>query len=221
MRVLVVEDEMEIRSAVARRLRHLGHGVDEAADCGDAESFLATYRYDVVVLDRMLPDGDSIELLGRWRAKGLAAPVLFLTARDQVADRVGGFEAGADDYLVKPFAMEELVARLVALARRSPALRQSTVTVGDLEIDASRRQVKRGGVVLTLRPKEFAILELLAGRAGRVVSRQDIVASCWGEDHEPTSNVEEVVVAALRRKLGKPALIKTVRGAGYLLEAPE
>ncbi len=218
MRVLVVEDQLEIRRAVGRRLRADGHGVDEAGDGGSAESFVSTYRYDVIVLDRMLPDGDALGLLQDWRARGVAAPVLFLTARDQVADRVDGFDAGADDYLVKPFAMDELMARVTAIARRGATTRPSRVTIGDLEIDFARREVRRAGVLLVLRPKEHALLELLATRAGRVVSRREIVASCWGEDHEPLSNVEEVVIAALRRKLGRPPLIRTVRGAGYLLE---
>ncbi len=218
MRVLVVEDELEILRAVGRRLRADGHGADEADDGGSAESFVRSYRYDVIVLDRMLPDGDALELLRSWRARGVAAPVLFLTARDLVADRVDGFEAGADDYLVKPFAMDELMARLTAIARRGATTRPSRVEVGDLEIDFGRREVRRAGVLLTLRPKEYALLELLASRAGRVVSRREIVAGCWGEDHEPLSNVEEVVIAALRRKLGRPPLIRTVRGAGYMLE---
>ncbi len=218
MRVLVVEDQVEIRQAVARRLRADGHGVDEADDGGTAESFVSTYRYDVIVLDRMLPDGDALGLLKRWRGRGLTVPVLFLTARDQVEDRVGGFEAGGDDYLVKPFAMDELVARLTAIARRAATTAPSRLEIGDLEIDFGRREVRRAGVLLTLRAKEYALLELLATRAGRVVSRREIVAGCWGEDHEPLSNVEEVVIAALRRKLGRPPLIRTVRGAGYLLE---
>ena len=220
MRVLVVEDDFEIRRAVGRRLRADGHGADEADDGGAAESCGRSYRYDVIVLDRMLPDGDALDLLRGWRARGVATPVLFLTARDLVTDRVDGFEAGADDYLVKPFAMDELMARLVAIARRGATTRPSRIEIGDLEIDFGRREVRRAGVLLTLRPKEHALLELLASRAGRVVSRREIVAGCWGEDHEPLSNVEEVVIAALRRKLGRPSLIRTVRGAGYLLEDP-
>ena len=218
MRVLVVEDELEIRQAVARRLRAGGHGVDEAVDGDEAESFIASYSYDVLVLDRMLPDGDSLERLERWRSGGLVTPALFLTARDQVSDRVAGFEAGADDYLVKPFAMDELVARVSALGRRGASMRPSRLEVADLVIDFSRREVRRGGVLLPLRPKEYAVLELLAGQAGRVVSRERLVAGCWGEEKSPGSNVEEVVVAALRRKLGKPPLIHTVRGVGYRLE---
>lgn len=220
MRVLVVEDQEELRAALVRRLRTDGHGVDEAADGATAESFVQSYRYDAIVLDRMLPDGDALERLEEWRREGMSAPVLFLTARDRVEDRVAGLGAGADDYLVKPFAMDELLARLSAIARRGPAPRSAVVGVGDLEIDAGRREVRRDGVLLPLRPKEYAILELLANHAGQVVSREQIVSSCWGEDHEPLSNVEEVVIAALRRKLGKPSPIRTVRGAGYLLEEP-
>ena len=220
MRVLVVEDQAEMRRAIGRRLRADGHGVDEAGDGGEAESFIETYPYDVIVLDRMLPDGDALEALERWRNRGVVAPVLFLTARDRIEDRVEGFEAGADDYLVKPFAMDELMARLVAIARRGATTRPHRIEIADLEIDLARREVRRAGILLPLRPKELALLQLLATHAGRVVTRRQIVASCWGEDHEPSSNVEEVVIAELRRKLGPPPLIRTVRGAGYLLEEP-
>lgn len=221
MRILVVEDQADIRRAAAQRIRALGHGADEAQDLGEAQSFLDTYAYDVVVLDRLLPDGDARDRLTVWRSRGLTAPVLFLTALDRVEDRVDGFEAGADDYLVKPFAMDELLARVTALARRAAAMRPSRDRIGDLEIDFGRREVRRAGILLTLRPKEFALLELLAVNRGRAVSRREILAGLWGEDHEPLSNVEEVVVAALRRKLGRPSLIRTVRGAGYLLEEPD
>ena len=220
MRILIIEDQDEMRQAVARRLRSDGHGVDEAEDLGTAQSFVQSYRYDVVVLDRILPDGDGLDWLFRWRGREVSTPVLFLTAKDQVADRVDGFEAGGDDYLVKPFAMEELVARLSALARRGVEPRPTRLTVADLHIDLARREVRRGGVLLTLRPKEFGVLELLVRRRGRVVTRDEILGSCWGEELEPASNVEEVVVASLRRKLGPPSLIRTVRGSGYLLEAP-
>lgn len=220
MRILIIEDQDAMRQAIARRLRADGHGVDEAEDLGTGESFVESYRYDVVVLDRMLPDGDGLDWLFRWRGREVSTPVLFLTAKDQVADRVDGFEAGGDDYLVKPFAMEELVVRLGALARRGEAAQPSRLSVADLEMDLARREVRRAGVLLTLRPKELTVLELLISRHGRVVSRGEIIESCWGEEHEPTSNVEEVVVASLRRKLGPPSLIRTVRGSGYLLEAP-
>lgn len=208
-----------MRRAISRRLRADGHGVDEAADGDDAESFVASYAYDVLVLDRMLPDGDALDRLVRWRADGLKTPALFLTARDRVEDRLDGFAAGADDYLIKPFAMDELVARIQALARRATSTMPSRFTIGDLVLDLGRRTVHRDGVLLVLRPKEHAVLEILAGRAGRVATHREILASCWGEDHEPTSNVHEVVIAALRRKLGKPQLIHTVRGTGYKIEA--
>ena len=219
MRVLVVEDQKELRHAVVRRLRARGYSVDEASDATTADEYMATYEYAVVILDRMLPDGDAIERLGQWRQRGDATPTLFLTARDRVTDRVAGLEAGADDYLVKPFAMDELLARVGALARRSSLPHPAVIREADVEIDTGRREVRRAGVLIPLRPKEYALLELLATRRGRVVARGEILDCCWDEAHEPLSNVEEVVMAALRRKLGKPPLIRTIRGAGYLFEA--
>lgn len=221
MRLLIVDDHQDLRDAIARRLVALGHAIDTAVDCGDAESFVRSYTYDVVVLDRMLPDGDAIDLLQRWRRQGLQMPVLFLTACDAVQDRVAGFASGGDDYLVKPFSMDELAARVTALGRRGASLRPSLIRITDLEVDLGRREVRRAGVLLPLRPKEFTLLQLLAERAGHVVTRGEIIAGCWGEGQEPDSNAEEVLVAALRRKLGAPALIRTVRGSGYRLDAPE
>lgn len=221
MRLLIVDDHQDLRDAIAKRLAGLGHAVDAAADCGDAESFVRSYAYDVVVLDRMLPDGDAIDLLQRWRRQGLQMPVLFLTACDEVSARVAGFASGGDDYLIKPFSMDELVARISALGRRGASLRPSLIRIADLEVDLGRREVRRAGVLLPLRPKEFTLLQLLAERAEQVVTRGEIVAACWGEGQEPDSNAEEVLVAALRRKLGTPALIRTVRGSGYRLDAPE
>ena len=218
MRLLVVEDEKELREAIVRRLRAKGHGVDEAGDIETARHTMKVYEYALVILDRMLPDGDSLDLVSAWRRAGTMTPVLFLTARDQVADRVAGLEAGADDYLVKPFAMEELLARVGTIARRHAAPTPSVLVYGDLEIDTGRREVRRGGVLIPLRPKEYSLLELLTARAGRVVERRDIMDACWDEAHEPSSNVDEVLVASLRRKLGKPSPIRTVRGAGYMFE---
>ena len=218
MRLLVVEDEPELREAIARRFRALGHGVDEAGDAETATLMLRVYEYAVVILDRMLPDGDSVHDVERWRHEGVRTPVLFLTARDRVEDRVEGLEVGADDYLVKPFAMDELVARVATIARRGSAPRSPVVTFADVEIDTGRREVRRAGVLIPLRPKEYALLELLASRAGRVVTRRDIMDACWDEAAEPLSNVDEALVASLRRKLGKPSPIRTVRGAGYMLE---
>lgn len=218
MRILVVEDEAELREAVARRLRGSGFAVDEASDLDEAQRNLAVYEYDCLVLDRILPSGDSLEHLSGWREGGYQGTALFLTARDTVEDRVQGFESGGDDYLVKPFAMEELVARVRSLCRRKADTGPSLLQIGNLELDLGRREVRRGGILLTLTGKEFAILELLASQAGVVVSRSDIIEHCWDELHDPMSNVEEVHVAGLRRKLGKPNLIRTVRGAGYMLE---
>lgn len=221
MRLLVLEDQSDLRESVAGRLRAQGHAVDEAGDLAEAESFVQSYAYDVLLLDRNVPDGDALGALLRWRQSGIVAPVLFLTARDSIKDRVEGFAGGADDYLVKPFAMDELVARVSAIGRRGGMIRPSTIHIGDLEIDLARRVTRRGGIALPLRPKEFALLQVLAERAGQVVSRQDLVAACWGEDQQPASNAEEVLIAALRRKLGNPPLLRTVRGTGYVLETPD
>lgn len=218
MRILIVEDEAELRDAIVRRLRAQGHGVDEAADGENAEHQVSVNDYGAVVLDRMLPDGDSLERLPRWRRSGVATPILLLTARDSVEDRVQGLEAGADDYLVKPFAMAELLARIATITRRGAAPAPSVLTFGDLTIDTGRREVRRAEVLIPLRPKEYSLLELFTSRAGRVVTRRDIMDACWDEAHEPLSNVDEVLVASLRRKLGEPTPIRTVRGAGYLFE---
>ncbi len=221
MRLLLLEDQTDLREAVAGRLRGHGHAVDEARDLAEAESFVRSYAYDAWVLDRMLPDGDSLATLQRWRERGITTPALLLTARDAVADRVDGFAGGADDYLIKPFAMDELMARIGAIARRGGDIRPSTIRIGDLDVDLGRREARRAGVTLPLRPKEFALLQLLAERAGHVVPRQDILAACWGEEQQPASNADEVLIATLRRKLGDPSLVRTVRGAGYLLDRPD
>ncbi|MEM7310454.1 MAG: response regulator transcription factor [Planctomycetota bacterium] len=218
MRILVVEDEAELRGAIARRLRAQGNGVDEAPDVRTARFLVSNQDFAVVILDRMLPDGDAVEEVRRWRHDGLRTPVLILTARDRVEERVEGLEAGADDYLVKPFAMDELLARVAAVGRREAAPTPSVLRFGNVEVDTGRRELRRAGVLIPLRPKEYALLTLLAARAGRVVTRGEIIDACWDEAHELTSNVDEVLVASLRRKLGKPSPIRTVRGAGYLLE---
>lgn len=219
MRILVVEDHTELRAAIVRRLRARGNSVDEVGNARDAKAYLQAAAYDVAILDRMLPDGDSIDVLRALRAAANRTPILLLTARDQIADRVEGLEAGADDYLVKPFAMDELLARIGVLARRSAPPRPSITRVADLELDAGRREVRRAGILIPLRPKEYSLLELLANRLGRAVSRNDILDYCWDVLESPASNVEESIIASLRRKLGEPALIKTVRGMGYMLEA--
>ncbi|MFF5362776.1 response regulator transcription factor [Streptomyces scabiei] len=220
MRVLVVEDDDDLRFAVAAALRGGGLAVDEAGDLPAADEALYVTGYDCVVFDRMLPSGDSAEYVHRMRADGSTVPVLFLTARDTVADRVEGFATGGDDYLVKPFAVPELVARVRNLCRRTTVVRPSVVRCGGLEVDSARRTVHRDGVLLTLTVKEFAVLEILATRPGEAVRRTELTERCWDELTEPHSNVVEVLVSQLRRKLGDPPLIHTVRGIGYRLEPP-
>ncbi len=217
MRVLLVEDDADLRFGVAAALRAAGLAVDEAVDLPQADEALFITAYDCVVFDRMLPSGDAAAYVEELRRTGRAVPVLFLTARDAVADRVEGFARGGDDYLVKPFAVPELVARVRSLCRRAPAVAPPVLRVGDVEIDTARRQVRRAGVLLTLTRREFAVLEVLATRADRAVGRAELIESCWDEMAEPQSNVLEVLVSQLRRKLGAPPLLHTVRGVGYRL----
>ncbi len=221
MRVLLVEDQADVRDAIGQRLRGSGFSIDPAPCLADAELLLNMHDYAVLILDRMLPDGDSIHALERWRSCGVQTPALFLTALDEIPDRVAGLEAGADDYLVKPFAMEELLARVTSLGRRGASHAPSKFSLADLEVDLARRQARRGGVLLPLRPKEYAVLDCLVANYGRAVSREELRNTCWDDTREAHSNVEEAVIAALRRKLGKPALIHTVRGFGWVLEVEE
>jgi two-component system copper resistance phosphate regulon response regulator CusR len=218
MRILVVEDDRDLLEAIVAGLRGSGLGVDAATDLRRARECLAVHSYDCMVIDRGLPDGDGLVLLGE--RGGDPAPALILTARDAIRDRVQGFEAGADDYLVKPFAMAELVARVRSLCRRRllPS-RPPLLRVGGIEVDPARREVRRDGVQLSLTPKEFAVLELLAARGGSVVERTELIEHCWDELTAPMSNAVDVVIRQLRRKLGEPDPIVTVRGAGYMLEA--
>lgn len=217
MRVLLVEDDANLRFGVAAALRAAGLAVDEAVDLPQADEALFVTAYDCAVFDRMLPSGDAADYVEELRRGGRAVPVLFLTARDTVADRVEGFARGGDDYLVKPFAVPELVARVRSLCRRAPAVSPPVLRVGDVEIDTARRQVRRAGVLLTFTRREFAVLEVLATRADRAVGRAELIESCWDEMAEPQSNVLEVLISQLRRKLGGPPLVHTVRGVGYRL----
>ncbi|HTI24242.1 MAG TPA: response regulator transcription factor [Kutzneria sp.] len=219
MRVLVLEDEPELGAEIAGGLRSVGYAVDLVATIGAAGLAIAVNRYDCLVLDRVLPDGEGLELVRELRGTGSRVPVLVLTALDTVDDRVSGFAEGADDYLVKPFAFAELHARVGALCRRAEQPRPAILRAGGLEVDTARKRVRREGVLLSLGAKEFAVLELLMVRAGQVVSRTDLIEHCWDEHADPVSNVVDAVIAQLRRKLGAP-VISTVRGAGYLIDGP-
>jgi DNA-binding response OmpR family regulator len=215
--VLVVEDDEDLRVAVTAELTGSGLRVRSAEDLAAADKALRGQDYDCVVFDRMLPDGDAADYVHRRRQQGWAVPVLFLTARDSLADRVAGFEHGGDDYLVKPFAVAEMTARVFALCRRSGAGRPSVLRHADLEVDCARRQVRRDGVLLTVGDKEFAVLEYLMARPEQAVARGELIEHCWDTSTDPMSNVVDVVVLRLRRKLGEPALVHTVRGVGYRL----
>jgi len=215
MRVLIVEDDAELSGALERRLRGSGFAVDTAADLPEAELAIDINRYDCLVLDRAVPSGDTIELVRSLRTNGSSTPALFLTAKDAVSQRVDGFEAGGDDYLVKPFAMEELIVRVRRLCRRSVDETPAILSVADLEVDQARAEVRRSGILLTLTAKELAVLVELVSRPGIVVSRTHIIETCWDEMTDPMSNTVDVHIASLRRKLGDPVLIDTVRGSGY------
>ena len=219
VKVLLLEDDSELAPELVAGLHRHGFVVDLVGTCADADLQVAVSRYDCLVLDRRVPDGDGLALIERWRASGVTTPALVLTARAEVADRVDGFERGADDYLVKPFALAELVVRLRTLALRVPAARPRVLRAGDLELDVARHRVTLDGVLLTLSAKEFAVLEVLLEHAGDVVGRGELVARCWDEMSEPGSNVVDVLVGQLRRKLGSAHLVETVRGVGYRLAA--
>jgi DNA-binding response OmpR family regulator len=215
MRVLVVEDHSELAEAVASGLRREGMAVDIA---GNGESGLANarvYEYDVIVLDRDLPVLHGDEVCKQLNTDGIRARVLMLTASGGIEDRVQGLSLGADDYLPKPFAFSELVARVRALARRAQPALPPVLESGDLQLDSARRHASRSGEPLDLSAKEFAVLELLMGAQGAVISSEELLARAWDEAADPFSNVVKVTVSRLRRKLGEPPMIETVPGAGY------
>lgn len=218
MRVLITEDDDDLRVALDAALRSAGFAVDVAADLPDADEALYVNSYDCVVFDRMLPAGDALSYVQGRRNSGWLMPVLFLTARDSVADRIDGLRLGGD-YLVKPFAMAELVARVRSLCRRNATGQPTVLRCADVELDGARHQVLRAGVLLTLTRKEFMVLERLMTTPGKPVSRQELIAHAWDEVAGPATNVLDVVIAQLRRKLRDPQLIHTVRGTGYLIAA--
>ena len=219
MRVLVVEDYAPVRAAVQEGLAENGFAVDVASDGEEGLWLARSNPYDVIVLDLMLPKLDGMGVLRKLRAEGSQVAVLVLTARDQLDDRVKGLDLGADDYLVKPFAFAELLARVRALVRRRYEMRDPTIRVGEVEIDSARREVRRGGEAIALSAREYALLEYLAMRLGQVVTRTDIWEHVYDFHSEAHSNVVDVYIGYLRKKLerdGAPKLIHTRRGQGYL-----
>jgi DNA-binding response OmpR family regulator len=220
MRILLVEDEPGAAHMLAKGLREQAYAVDVVTDGESALEATFVTSYDLIVLDRMLPRKSGIDVCREIRQRGQSTPILMLTALDAVEHRVEGLDAGADDYLVKPFHFRELLARVRAVMRRGPALQPGILTAGDLEIDTRARQVRRAGRPVELTAKEYALLEYLAIRAGEVVGRADIAEHVWSDTYDPFSNVIEVYIQRLRRKLddvGSHRLIQTRRGEGYVL----
>lgn len=220
MRILVVEDEPKLNELIAKRLRLEYYSVDACLNGKDAIDYLDCAEYDAVVLDIMLPGASGFEVLQSLRSRNDRTPVLFLTARDTIDDRVAGLDAGADDYLVKPFAFDELSARIRVMIRRSSGHVSNVFTLANLTVDCDARIAKRGEQMIPLSSKEFAILEYLIRNSGKVLSRDKIGLHVWNYDYEGGSNVVDVYIRYLRRKLDdqfSPKLIHTVRGAGYVL----
>jgi two-component system OmpR family response regulator len=220
MRVLLVEDQPKMASLIGRGLRHEGFAADVTGNGEDALWMAAATEYDVLVLDVMLPGIDGFEVCRRLRAEGVGTPILLLTARDSVADRVAGLDGGADDYLTKPFSYAELLARLRALARRGPSDRQPELRVGELRLDPAGRRVWRGEAEVDLSAKEFSLLETFMRRPGEVLSRFQLLEHAWDYGYENRSNIVDSYIRLLRRKIDRPfgvRSIETVRGVGYRL----
>jgi two-component system OmpR family response regulator len=221
MRALLVEDDGTIADFVGRGLREAGFAVDTAADGEEALARLRQVPFDVAVVDLMLPKRDGLSVIDEMRRRGIATPVLILSARRSVDDRVRGLQAGGDDYLTKPFAFTELLARVQALVRRATrAPEPTTLTVEDLVLDLLSRRVTRGGKPVDLRPREFALLEYLMRNAGRVVSKTMILSHVWEYAFDPQTNIVDVLVSRLREKVDRPfdkKILHTVRGVGYVL----
>ena len=219
-RVLVAEDDRAVRESIERALSFEGYDVVTAPDGTAAIQSVLNDKPDAILLDVMMPHVDGLEVARRLRTRGVKTPILMLTARAEISDRVAGLDAGADDYLVKPYALPELLARLRALLRRT-TFAEGALRVADLVCDPATRTVTRGGVDIDLTKTEFALLELLMSNVGMVLSRSQIYERVWDYDFGPTSNSLEVYVGYLRRKIGEPKLIHTVRGVGYVIREPK
>lgn len=224
MKILLVEDDARMADYTADGLTRQGHTVDVARTGRDGLFLAADGTFDVVIVDRMLPEMDGLTLVKVARGAGLRTPVLFLTTMGGIDDRVEGLEAGGDDYLVKPFAFAELVARLTALCRRPPLTTTATVLrIGDLEMDCAKRSVSRRGTAILLQPREFRLLEYLVRREGQVVTKTMLLEQVWDFHFDPQTSVVETHMSRLRAKIDRdfaPELIHTIRGAGYVLRAP-
>jgi DNA-binding response OmpR family regulator len=219
VRILIVEDEEPLADAIARGLRREGMAVDVALDGDEGHEKASVTRYDVVVLDRDLPGMSGDELCREIVASGALTRVIMLTASGSVADRVEGLSLGADDYLAKPFAFDELVARVRALARRATPVTPPVLRAGDVELDPARRTVTRGGQQVDLTRKEFGVLEVLLAASGSVVSSEELLERVWDEHADPFTTTVRVTVMTLRKKLGEPGIIDTVVGSGYRVPA--
>ena len=221
MRVLVVEDDSRIAAFVAKGLRENAYAVDVARDGSEATYMAAINSYDIFILDVNLPQKDGFEVCGEIRGSGNQKPILMLTARDAIEDRVSGLDTGADDYLTKPFEFRELLARLRALSRRQAELRPPNIVIADLEIDTASQTIRRGGKQIVLTTKEYSLIEFLAFNQGKVVGREAIAEHVWDDTYDPFSNLIEVYIKRLRKKLDdgyEVQLIHTRRGSGYLLD---
>ncbi|HEU5376277.1 MAG TPA: response regulator transcription factor [Ktedonobacteraceae bacterium] len=224
MRILVIEDNHRLSSSLAANLTHEGYSVDTAYDGQEGQDFAELAPYDLIILDILLPKKDGLEVCRDLRRRRIHTPILLLTARDSVDDRVQGLDCGADDYLVKPFAMRELLARLRALLRRQSPYTNGRLEMGDLVVDPVTHTVEREHQAIDLTPKEFALLEFLLYHPNQVVTREMIEQHIWNYDFESESNVIDVYVRRLRRKIDDPfatKLLTTVRGVGYRLQSPE
>lgn len=221
MRILLAEDEDDLREVTVKRLRAEGFGVDGCADGKEALEYMAAADYDLVIFDIMMPRMDGLAALKQLRRQGNPVPVLLLTAKDAVSDRVQGLNAGADDYLTKPYAFEELLARVRALGRRNTTEKTDVLTAGDLTVELSSKRVVRNGQQIVLSAKEFGLLETLLRHKGKVLSRSQLENQVWDFGFEGSSNIVDVYIRYLRRKVDDPfekKLIHTIRGAGYVLK---